>query len=101
MKILIAYDGSDFANAIPDDLRYAGLPPCAEVAVIILAEPEDFLVGKKTEGVVGWFSCRLAGRVRQRGLPGIAWSHCASGHVAPVATENRSNSHRLYRAYSQ
>jgi hypothetical protein len=26
MKILIAYDGSDFANAIPDDLRYAGLP---------------------------------------------------------------------------
>jgi nucleotide-binding universal stress UspA family protein len=59
MKILIAYDGSDFANAILDDLRYAGLPPRAEVAVITLAEPEDFLVGKKIDSVVGWLSCKL------------------------------------------
>ncbi|MCI0389740.1 MAG: universal stress protein [Acidobacteria bacterium] len=59
MKILIAYDGSDFANAILDDLRFAGLPPRAEVAVITLAEPEYFLVGKKTTGVVGWLSYRL------------------------------------------
>jgi len=59
MKILIAYDGSDFAKTIPDDLRYAGLPPRAEVAVITLAEPEYFLVGKKPEGIAGWLSCRL------------------------------------------
>lgn len=59
MKILIAYDGSDFANAIPADLRYAGLPPRAEVVVITLAEPEYFLVGKKPEGATGWLSCRL------------------------------------------
>jgi nucleotide-binding universal stress UspA family protein len=59
MKILIAYDGSDFADEILNDLRYAGLPPRAEVVVITLAEPEYFLVGKKTEGVVGWLSYRL------------------------------------------
>jgi nucleotide-binding universal stress UspA family protein len=35
------------------------LPPSAEVAVITLAEPEDFLVGKKIDGVVGWLSCKL------------------------------------------
>jgi nucleotide-binding universal stress UspA family protein len=56
---LIAHDGSDFANAILDDLRYAGLPPRAEVAVITLAEPEYSLIGKKTDGVVGWLSCSL------------------------------------------
>jgi nucleotide-binding universal stress UspA family protein len=59
MKILIAHDDSDFANVILDDLRYAGLPPRAEVAVITLAEPEYSLFGKKTESVVGWLSCRL------------------------------------------
>jgi nucleotide-binding universal stress UspA family protein len=59
MKILIAHDGSDFADAILYDLRYAGLPLCAEVAVITMAEPEYFLVGKKTEGVVGWLNYKL------------------------------------------
>jgi nucleotide-binding universal stress UspA family protein len=59
MKILIAYDGSEFAKAILDDLPYAGLPSHAEVAVITLAEPEYFLVGKKVDGVVGWLSSRL------------------------------------------
>ncbi len=59
MKILIAYDGSGFAKAILDDLHYAGLPGGAEVAVITLAEPEYFLVGKKPAGAVGWLSYRL------------------------------------------
>jgi nucleotide-binding universal stress UspA family protein len=59
MKILIAYDGSVFANAILDDLRYAGLPQRAEVVVLTVAEPEDFLLGKKTESVVVWLGCRL------------------------------------------
>jgi len=59
MKILIAYDGSEFAKATLDDLPYAGLPSHAEVVVITLAEPDYFLVGKKTGGVVGWLSCRL------------------------------------------
>jgi nucleotide-binding universal stress UspA family protein len=59
MKILIAYDGSEFAKAILDDLNYAGLPPRAEVIALTLAEPEDFLVGKETKGVIGRLSCRL------------------------------------------
>ena len=59
MKVLIAYDGSDFADAILDDLRYAGLPPSAEVLVITIAEPEYILVGKNAEGVAGWLSYRL------------------------------------------
>ena len=59
MKILIACDGSEFTKAILDYLPYAGLPSHAEVAVIALAEPERFLVGKKTYGAVDWLSCRL------------------------------------------
>jgi nucleotide-binding universal stress UspA family protein len=70
MKILIAYDGSDFAKAILDDLRYAGLPPRAEVVVITLAEPEYYLVGKKTEGVVQWLSYRL---IEARSSARLAW----------------------------
>jgi nucleotide-binding universal stress UspA family protein len=38
MKILIAYDGSDCANAALEDLRRAGLPDRASVRVITVAE---------------------------------------------------------------
>lgn len=38
MKILIAYDGSDYANAALDDLQRAGLPPEAETLIITVAE---------------------------------------------------------------
>ena len=38
MKILIAYDGSDCANAALDDLRKAGLPPDAEALILSVAE---------------------------------------------------------------
>lgn len=37
-RILIAYDGSRFAEAALDDLRYAGLPDQAEAVVISVAE---------------------------------------------------------------
>jgi hypothetical protein len=38
MKILIAYDGSDCAEAALDDLQRAGLPPEAEAQIISVAE---------------------------------------------------------------
>jgi nucleotide-binding universal stress UspA family protein len=38
MKILLAYDGSDCAQAALDDLRSAGLPPAAEVKVVAVLE---------------------------------------------------------------
>lgn len=38
MKILIAYDGSECAEAALDDLQRAGLPPQAEVLVLTVAE---------------------------------------------------------------
>ncbi|HEX4950033.1 MAG TPA: universal stress protein [Blastocatellia bacterium] len=38
MKILLAYDGSDCANAALDDLRVAGLPAEAEVKVVAVLE---------------------------------------------------------------
>jgi nucleotide-binding universal stress UspA family protein len=38
MKILIAYDGSDCADAALDDLQRAGLPPEAEAQIISVAE---------------------------------------------------------------
>ena len=38
MKILIAYDGSDCADAALDDLCYAGLPEVAEVLVLSAGE---------------------------------------------------------------
>jgi hypothetical protein len=38
MKILIAYDGSDCANAAIEDLHRAGLPPEAEVLMMSVAD---------------------------------------------------------------
>jgi nucleotide-binding universal stress UspA family protein len=38
MKVLIAYDGSDGANTMLDDLRLAGLPGKAEAIVLSVAE---------------------------------------------------------------
>ena len=38
MKILIAYDGSNCADAALEDLRRAGLPPEAEVVVLSVAD---------------------------------------------------------------
>ena len=38
MKILIAYDGSECANAALEDLPRAGLPRVAEVLVMSVAE---------------------------------------------------------------
>lgn len=42
MKLLIAYDGSDYADAALDDLRHAGLPEIAEVQVLT-ASPLPYL----------------------------------------------------------
>ena len=38
MKILIAYDGSDSANAALEDLHRAGLPPEAEALIMSVAD---------------------------------------------------------------
>jgi nucleotide-binding universal stress UspA family protein len=38
MKILIAYDGSTFADAALDDLGKAGLPPSADALIVCVAE---------------------------------------------------------------
>jgi nucleotide-binding universal stress UspA family protein len=38
MKILIGYDGSDFANAAIDDLQYAGLPSEAEAVIMSVTD---------------------------------------------------------------
>lgn len=38
MKILIAYDGSDHAGAVLDDLKQAGLPPQADAVVLSVYE---------------------------------------------------------------
>lgn len=38
MKILIGYDGSDYADAALEDLKYTGLPNSAEATVVSLAD---------------------------------------------------------------
>jgi nucleotide-binding universal stress UspA family protein len=38
MKILIAYDGSECADAALDDLRKAGLPADAQIKVLSVVE---------------------------------------------------------------
>jgi hypothetical protein len=38
MKVLIAYDGSGYADAALDDLRRAGLPGDAEALVVSVAD---------------------------------------------------------------
>jgi nucleotide-binding universal stress UspA family protein len=42
MKILIAYDGSTFADIAVDDLQLAGLPQCAEALVVSAVEPDRY-----------------------------------------------------------
>ena len=39
MRVVIAYDGSDYAKAAVDDLRRSGMPGEAEVLVISVGEP--------------------------------------------------------------
>ena len=41
LKIVVAYDGSDCANAALDDLKHAGLPAVAQAVVISVAEMSD------------------------------------------------------------
>lgn len=48
MKIVIAYDGSDCANAAMDDLKHAGLPAVAQAVVISVAE----MSASKASGVL-------------------------------------------------
>jgi nucleotide-binding universal stress UspA family protein len=38
MKIVIGYDGSEYANAVWDDLRHAGAPRDAEALILSVAE---------------------------------------------------------------
>jgi nucleotide-binding universal stress UspA family protein len=38
MRILVAYDGSGYADRMLDDLRYAGLPEQADVLIVSVAE---------------------------------------------------------------
>jgi nucleotide-binding universal stress UspA family protein len=89
MKILIAYDGSYFGNAILDDLLYAGLPESAKAMVITVVEPESFLIGKKYEDVVGWLgyrmiearsAARFAGNRIQSAFP--KWDLCYEARLA-------------------
>ncbi|QQS45467.1 MAG: universal stress protein [Acidobacteriota bacterium] len=58
MKLLIAYDGSDCANAAIQDMRRAGLPDKCEVVVFSVAEvwlppPSSFeILGKEVAGTL-------------------------------------------------
>ena len=51
MKILIAYDGSEGANAMLDDLQRAGLPQHAEVTIVTIAEAHHVVFGGGFSGV--------------------------------------------------
>jgi nucleotide-binding universal stress UspA family protein len=42
MKILIAFDGSIFANVAVDDLRLAGMPQLAEALIVAVVEPDRY-----------------------------------------------------------
>jgi nucleotide-binding universal stress UspA family protein len=69
MKILIAYDGSEGADASLDDLPRAGLPRDAEASVVVVAEPwpprTAINVGGATSDVAEE-AARLAGTATDR-----------------------------------
>ncbi len=50
-KVLIAYDGSDCANAALEDLKEAGLPPETEVLVVAVADAFPVPAGFSEESV--------------------------------------------------
>jgi hypothetical protein len=55
MKILIAYDGSDCADAALEDLKNAGLPKTAEAIVMSLADV--FLPPRSMKSSITSFQC--------------------------------------------
>lgn len=63
MKILLAYDGSECADAALDDLRRAGLPKAAEVLLISVADV--FLPPPINEGVDDAFPLSVPAGVRR------------------------------------
>jgi len=60
MKILIAYDGSAFADAAIEDLRYAGFPPENDVKVVSVAPSQ----GKACMQETGALAERALARIR-------------------------------------
>ena len=63
MKILIAYDGSECADAALDDLRRAGLPGAAEVLLVSVADV--FLPPPNEEGVDDTFPMYVPDGIRR------------------------------------
>ncbi len=61
MKVMIAYDGSGYADAAIDDLRRAGLPPQGEALIVSVTDISKTAIADSDElGVLGKFvSSRL------------------------------------------
>ena len=49
MKVMIAYDGSGFADTAIDDLRRAGLPPKGEILVVTAADVYKTVIPASSE----------------------------------------------------
>jgi len=60
MKLLLAYDGSEYSDVAIDDLRRAGLPQAGEAIVMEVTEPAAELMDSPYAAVttcVGWLGC--------------------------------------------
>lgn len=57
MKILIAYDGSAYADAAIEDLRHAGLPPENDVLLVSVAKSPHSM--KDVEAAVTWACAQI------------------------------------------
>lgn len=74
MKILIAYDGSDCANAAIEDLSRAGLPDAVEAIILTATEtwlPKDFENELFVE-TVGWTGAENIKRMREAAIEKVA-----------------------------
>ncbi len=84
MKILIAYDGSDCADAAIEDLSRAGLPEATEALILNVTEtwlPKDF-ENESFVKTVGWTGAENIRQMRQAAIEKVAEGEKLAGDSA-------------------
>jgi nucleotide-binding universal stress UspA family protein len=96
MKLLVAYDGSDYAQAALDDLGRAGLPEVAEVVILCVADvflPPNRVANQHDPG---WLSAGIK-KAQSRATQGLK----AARATAVTASKRIQSEHRGWQVRAE
>jgi nucleotide-binding universal stress UspA family protein len=95
MKILIAHDGSTYAELAVEDLRYAGLPENAEAIVVSVVESENHSSKEWMSRVSGALGCAedVCNRLQTLFPNWTLWLETPSGLAAPTILDRANSWH--------